>query len=199
MSAVGSAFTDGRATRMVAALALALVVLAEVCGPPPAAASEPGVATIASESLRTGWYPGEASVTPSLLSEGELQQIFDQPVQGQIYAQPLVADGTLLVATEDNRVYGMNPQSGALDWERDFGTPWNTSDVGCSLPSPHAGVTGTPVIDAASETVYFLSKTYDSGDSGPAIWQMHALGPPLAGKGRASQSRSRAKRRTCPV
>ncbi len=128
------------------------------------------------DSLRTGWYPDEAQLTPQLLEGGGFGPIFDTPVKGQVYAQPLVSGNTLLAATQDNWIYGIDPQSGAIQWERNVGTPWNSADLaGCSNPGPHVGITGTPVIDPATNTAYFFAKTYKSGESGQALWSMHAV------------------------
>ncbi len=79
--------------------------------------------TGAADDLRTGWYPDEPSLTPALVRGGSFKQAFDRtlPGQGQIYAQPLVADNTLLVVTEDDRAYGLDPVTGSIRWERKFG------------------------------------------------------------------------------
>jgi len=37
-----------------------------------------------------------------------------------VYAQPLVSQGTVLVTTEDDNIYGFNEQTGALQWSRAF-------------------------------------------------------------------------------
>ncbi|MFL5826293.1 MAG: choice-of-anchor D domain-containing protein [Thermoleophilaceae bacterium] len=142
-----------------------------------AVASPAGAAGITnnSDDLRTGWYPGQASLSPQLVSGGTFGRLFDTAVVGQVYAQPLVAAGTLLVATEYNRVYGLDPGTGAKRWERDLGTPWNVSDLGCNDLLPHIGVTGTPVVDPATNTAYMFAKTYANGSSGSAAWDLHAL------------------------
>ena len=64
--------------------------------------------TNSGENLRTGWYPEASGITPALVSGGTFGQLWSVPVEGQVYAQPLLADGTLLVATEKNMVYGLN-------------------------------------------------------------------------------------------
>jgi len=84
--------------------------------------------TSAADNLRTGWYPDEPSITPALLKGGGFQQVFKDSLKGQIYAQPLTADGTLLVATEDDRAYGLDPVTGAVRWEKQFGTPVNAGE-----------------------------------------------------------------------
>jgi hypothetical protein len=39
--------------------------------------------TGAADNLRTGWYPDEPSLTPSLLSGGGFQQVFKDSLQGR--------------------------------------------------------------------------------------------------------------------
>jgi hypothetical protein len=133
--------------------------------------------TNAGDDLRTGWYPSEPSITPELVSGGTFGQMWSSPVAGQVYAQPLLENGTLVVATESNKVYGLNPATGALKWSKplDLGTPWNASDIGCGDLTPTIGVTATPVIDRATNIAYMTHKTYASGSSGPARWYMDAV------------------------
>lgn len=131
--------------------------------------------TNSGDDLRTGWYPDESTLTPQLVSGGTFGQLWSTAVEGQVYAQPLLADGTLLVATEHNEVYGLDPASGAVKWSKALGTPWNASDIGCGDLTPTVGVTATPVIDTATGTAYLTHKTYVSGSSGTARWYMDAI------------------------
>src|SRR3954453_4376317 len=96
----------------VAFVLFALLALA-CAGASPALAPR---VTNAGDDLRTGWYPDEPSLTPQLVSGGTFGQLWSTAVDGQVYAQPLLANGTLLVATENNKVYGLNPTSGAAKW-----------------------------------------------------------------------------------
>jgi len=127
------------------------------------------------DDLRTGWYPDQSSLTPQLVSGGTFGQLWNATVDGQVYAQPLLANGTLLVATENNKVYGLNPASGALKWTVSLGTPWRAADIGCGDLTPNIGVTATPVIDAATNTAYLTHKTYASGTTGPAAYYLDAI------------------------
>ena len=133
--------------------------------------------TGAADNLRTGWYADEPSLTPELLKSKHFEQVFETKLTGQIYAQPLVADGTLLVATEDNWVYGLDPLTGKVRWEKQLGTAVNASDpaIECAAVSPHIGITGTPVIDTEKNIAYFTSNRYVSGSSGEMAWYMHAI------------------------
>ena len=133
--------------------------------------------TNSGDNLRTGWYPDEPSITPQLVSGGTFGQLWSASVEGQVYAQPLLADGTLLVATEDNKVYGLNPTNGALQWSQplSLGPPFNAEEIGCGDLTPSIGVTSTPVVDPTTNIAYLTYKTYVSGDSGPSRWYMDAV------------------------
>jgi hypothetical protein len=133
--------------------------------------------TNSGDNLRTGWYPEESSISPQLVSGGTFGQVWSASVEGQVYAQPLLDDDTLLVATEDNKVYGLDPASGALRWAEpvNLGPPFNAEEIGCGDLAPTIGVTSTPVIDPTTNIAYLTYKTYVSGDSGPSRWYMDAV------------------------
>jgi hypothetical protein len=157
--------------RRLCAPLLTSILLALVVATPALGAE----ATNSGENLRTGWYPEASSITPELVSGGSFGQLWSAPVEGQVYAQPLLADGTLLVATEEDNVYGMDPASGAVKWSRSLGNAWNASEIGCGDLAPTIGVTATPVIDEETGIAYLTHKAYVSGDSGPVRWYMDAL------------------------
>jgi len=156
--------------RVVIVLCALLALLAASGGSARAA----GV-TNAADDLRTGWYPDQSSLTPQLVSGGTFGQLWSAAVDGQVYAQPLLANGTLLVTTENNKVYGLNPGTGAIKWTLNLGTPWKAADIGCGDLTPNIGVTATPVIDAATNTAYLTHKTYASGTTGPAAQYLDAI------------------------
>jgi IPT/TIG domain/PQQ-like domain len=154
--------------RGLAIIAVAILALAAGAG------SAVAEVTGASDNLRTGWYSDQPALTSSLLTGGSFQQVFKNSLHGQIYAQPLTVNGTLVVATEDNWVYGLDPNSGAIRWEKQVGTPVNALEkpIECPDLSPHIGITGTPVIDTEHGIVYFVSNQYVSGN---IVWYMHAV------------------------
>lgn len=104
-------------------------------------------------------------------------------LEGQVYAQPLVANGTLLVATEEDWVSGLDPATGEVLWKRQFGKPVTAGELGteatvqCLFPDmkPYVGITSTPVIDTEKNIAYFVSNRYVTGSSGPIAWYMHAI------------------------
>ncbi len=135
------------------------------------------VVTAGGSDLRTGWYPESSSITPAVVSGGSFGRMWSANVEGSVYAQPLLANGTLLVATEENKVYGLDPATGALKWSKplSLGNPWNPADIGCGDLTPWIGTTATPVIDSSTNTAYLTHKTYVSGTSGAARWYMDAV------------------------
>ncbi|HET6866474.1 MAG TPA: PQQ-binding-like beta-propeller repeat protein, partial [Solirubrobacteraceae bacterium] len=106
----------------MSALSLALV-----------ASASADVVTNGNDALRTGWYPNEGSITPSLVSGPTWGQQWSAPVDGQVYAQPLLApSGTLIVTTETDHVYGLDPATGGQQWGTNLVDPsigpWNPAD-----------------------------------------------------------------------
>jgi hypothetical protein len=92
------------------------------------------------------------------VKSGRFGQLFSTAVNGAVYAQPLVVGSTVIVATENDWVYGLNSATGAVNWSLSLGTPWNTSSV-CSDLSPDVGTTSTPVYDPATGAVYLVAAT----------------------------------------
>jgi hypothetical protein len=99
-----------------------------------------------------------------------LDEAFRAQIVGHVYAQPLFwrtpgsTSGRLLVATEDNNVYALDAIKGGQIWTRSLGKPVPRSDLRCGNIDP-LGVTGTPVIDLATQAVYLDAAIADS--SGP--------------------------------
>jgi hypothetical protein len=92
-------------------------------------------------------------------------------IMGPVYAQPLyLAAGSgggsdlILVATAQNRLYALDAGTGMEAWtDKQFGTPV-TSGL-CGRPLNPLGITGTPVIDEATRTIFFDAMT-NSGANG---------------------------------
>jgi len=78
------------------------------------------------------------------------------PLDGAIYAEPLVAGGKVIVATENNSVYALNDSTGQIIWQVHLGAPVPRSDLPCGDIDP-TGITSTPVIDYSAQTVYVVA------------------------------------------
>ena len=113
------------------------------------------------DNARSGWDANEAGLSPGRLQSGHFGKLFDTPIEGQAYAQPLVFRKEVIVATEANEVYGIDASSGIIRWQTKLGTP-TPSD--CYAASPLLGIHSTPVIDPKSGTLYILSRSLDGAD-----------------------------------
>ncbi|MEU6238629.1 PQQ-binding-like beta-propeller repeat protein [Kitasatospora sp. NPDC047058] len=131
----------------------------------PARADNP---TVSVNNKRTGWDPAEPGLSPAQVSASDFGRRWSTAVDGAVYAQPVVAGSTVVVASETNHVYGVSATDGKILWQRALGTPV-PSDTACL--SPGTGITSTPVYDKATGTVYLVAK---SGDGG-AHFSVHAL------------------------
>ncbi|HEV7584335.1 MAG TPA: choice-of-anchor D domain-containing protein, partial [Solirubrobacteraceae bacterium] len=139
-----------------------------------------GEVTGAADNLRTGWYRDEPSLAPPSVTPSAFGQAFKTPLQGAIMGQPLVADGTLFVVTEDDMAYGLDPITGAVRWAKKFGTPVKYTELGsgsevCPDIKPNIGITSTPVIDTASNIAYFVANNSEPSENDRSSWYMHAV------------------------
>ena len=129
------------------------------------------------DDARTGWYPDQPSLTPSSVSRSDFGQIFSTQLDGQIFAQPLVSNNTVLATTENNTAYGLDPIDGHIRWSNHFGVPFNPDYAGCGDLTPTVGSTSTPVIDpTGTGTAYLTTKV---GDNDPTYangtWLLHSI------------------------
>jgi len=82
-------------------------------------------------------------------------------------------DDALFVVTELDNVFALNPDTGATLWTTNVGTPATAAQLptGCGSIDP-LGITGTPIIDASSGTLYLAAMTLVAGK---ADYVVHAL------------------------
>ena len=137
-----------------------------------------------------GQYPHETILNKTNVNTASFGRVASYPVDGAIYAQPLflpnisTASGTynlIIVATEHDSVY-------AFDAGHTTTTPlWHTSFLingATSVPSsvvypgafvditPEVGITGTPVVDLASGSLYVSAMTFENG---ACVHRLHKL------------------------
>ncbi len=101
---------------------------------------------------RNGFDPNE----PSALTTKPSLDWKSATLDGAIYAEPLVYNGMLIAATENNSVYALNVTSGQIIWHVNLGKPVDGSSLPCGDINP-SGITGTPVIDGIKNTVYVVA------------------------------------------
>ncbi|WP_437773801.1 choice-of-anchor D domain-containing protein [Arthrobacter sp. KNU40] len=135
------------------------------------------VGTVAHDALRTGWDSTESALSPSSVASSTFGKLFSTAVDGQVYAQPLVVDSTVIAATENNAVYGLDSTTGTAKWVRTLGPAWPASTVSCGDLTPSIGITSTPVFDPATKSVFLMAKTNDGSSPQLPHWYMHSLDP----------------------
>jgi hypothetical protein len=112
---------------------------------------------------RNGLYI-DPLITQAAAQTAHRDPTFNAVLPGPTYAQPLyVANGaggraTLIVATEQNDIVALDASDGSRIWMRNLGTPVPLSTLGCGNIDP-LGITGTPVIDPTSRTIYLDAMT----------------------------------------
>ena len=86
-------------------------------------------------------YHGNAQRTANDTSEPALlpaHRAWQRPLDAAVYAQPLVFNGRVFTATENNTVYALDAHDGGVLWSRHLGPPmrnvsaqvgWNVSGV----------------------------------------------------------------------
>jgi hypothetical protein len=170
-----------RAKRWERALAFALASLALV-----SSAAAQSVLTYHGRSDRHGNYPMPALSWEAARSL-RLDAGFTPRFEGHLYAQPLywrppgAATGLLIVASESNIVTAIDAATGNTVWTRSLGRPVPLSAFGCGNIDP-LGITGTPVIDEASGSLYLDAMITDPAGQRHRIFGLSLKdGAPLAG------------------
>lgn len=131
------------------------------------------VLSFGNDPQRTGAYRNETRLTPAALRAGGfgVDAAFAPSFDNALYGQPLYVSGltvmgarhdVLFAATQGNTVYAVDALTGAELWRTSLGPTVARSSLLCGN-IPTIGVTSTPVIDAATRTLYAVSFTNDGG------------------------------------
>jgi hypothetical protein len=133
--------------------------------------------TNAVDNARDGWDSNEPSLKSAVIG-GKFQQLFQTNVVGEVYAEPVVyqdrkpAKSRLIVATEADHLYGLDPITGAIAWDQTVGTPEPSGDgqpINCPDLTPTVGITSTPAVDVATHTVYVVFQDWN-GSAGRMVF-----------------------------
>lgn len=150
---------------------------------PPAALSQIYVKNYHNDINRTGWNPGETSLTVSSIGNGGFHLQHSVALDEQVDGQPLYVQGQSIggtthnvayVATENNTVYAIDADSGAVILSRNLGTPVPASTLpgGCNNNSAVVGINSTPVISSVHNTIWVIAYTYENSQP---VFRLHAL------------------------
>eukprot|EP01037_Dinobryon_pediforme_P015115 gene15115-15258_t len=126
------------------------------------------------------WNNQETKLITGNVNTKGFGKLFSLSVDDQVYAQPLIFGGlsisgaqhnVVFIATVNNTVYAYDGDSGSLYWKKNFNAtgmraPKNTDMTGACGGSyqdfsGNIGIVGTPVIDSASQTMYFVARNTD--------------------------------------
>jgi len=144
---------------------------------------------------RTGQNLNETILNTSDVNPPQFGKLFSQPVDGSVYAQPLYlpavsiggqSHNVVYVATEHDSVYAFDADNNgggnasplwfaslltAAHGAAAGATTVSSNTVGTDI-TPEIGITGTPVIDPASGTLYVVSATQEGSNF---VLRLHAL------------------------
>jgi hypothetical protein len=166
----------------------------------------PGVFTYHNDGARDGANTQEYALTASTVNTGTFGKLSSCPVDGAVYTQPLWVPGlsiggsthnVVFVATQHDSVFAFDADASpcVTYWQVNLldtlhgGTAaenpvvWNEVGYCYGDVYPEVGVTGTPVIDPATNTIYLVSASEVGGAgvggcssySGTFYHRLHAL------------------------
>ena len=177
----------------VCGLVLALIGTTAAAAQITAAAAQVAVTTWHYDNERSGANPNETILNPGNVNSKDFGPLFTQAVDGAVVGQALYlpnvkipklgVHNVVYVATMNDSVYAFDADNAA---GANASPLWHTSFlINGAIPIPvkwqgcggttlwtEIGITSTPVIDAASGTLYVVAKTYENAQY---VNRLHAL------------------------
>jgi hypothetical protein len=152
------------------------------------AQAQVNVTTYHYDNARTGQNTKETILTPANVGSTGFGKLFSVPVDGAVYAQPLILTDVIVagvvhnnvayVSTEHDTVYAIDSDDGTILWQVSFINPAAgittipSADVNCTDIQPEIGITATPVIDPVGGALYVVALTKENGSYAQTL---HAL------------------------
>src|SRR5258708_18409236 len=157
------------------------------------------VLTQRNDLARDGLNANETALTLSSVNVGNFGKLFNLPVDGYVYAQPLYVPNVVIpgngthnvvyAATQHDTLFAYDADGQTLQplWKDDLGAlgcpgGWTctpvpyTDNPGITDVVPKVGITSTPVIDSSTGTMYAGAKTKQTQRSTTNyVYQLHAL------------------------
>jgi hypothetical protein len=136
----------------------------------------------------TGQSAHETALTRGNVNANQFGKRVTYPVDGQVYAQPLfmpnltingAAHNVVFVVTEHDSIYAFDADQTTPAqplWYNNFlingATTVPATDIYSDDIVPDIGITGTPVIDRQTNTMYFVTYTKENGN---LVYRLHAV------------------------
>jgi hypothetical protein len=153
------------------------------------AAANTAVTTYKEDNSRSGNHATETTLNTSNVNQNSFGKRVSYPLDGQSYTQPLylpnitigsATHNIVYVTTEHDSVYAFDAdQTNATAplWHVNFLNPPSVvspsnTDVTCNDMVPEDGLSGTPVIDKSTGTLYVVVMTKEGSNF---IYRLHAL------------------------
>jgi mono/diheme cytochrome c family protein len=152
------------------------------------------VVTYKYDNSRDGLNTNESALTLTSVNVTDFARLFTYPVDGYVYAQPLYVSGVTIpgqgthnvvyVATENDSLYAFDADSntgpnGGLLWHTNLGIALISTFYGVryhhNVLNPLIGITGTPVIDPVSGTLYVDAFSGVVSNTASGFHTLHAL------------------------
>jgi hypothetical protein len=140
------------------------------------------------DSSSTNQNLGETTLTLSNVNSASFGKIYTLSVDGYVYAQPLYKSNltipglgvhnVVFIATEHDSVYAFDADTATPLWQTSFLNPsagvtsQPSGDTGTTDIIPEVGITSTPVIDPANNSMFVVAKTKENGN---AVFRIHVL------------------------
>jgi outer membrane protein assembly factor BamB len=131
------------------------------------------------DNQRSGANLAETLLTTQNVNPKQFGKLFQVKVDDQLYASLLYASGVrigqvsrnvIYAATTSNTVYAIDADQGTTLWSRGYNGSGRATRVqdtealaNCYNVSATTGITGTPVIDGGTQTLYFVTHTLTEG------------------------------------
>jgi outer membrane protein assembly factor BamB len=153
------------------------------------------IVTSRGDLARTGLNQNETILNPTNVHSSSFGLIYNEQVDGQVYAQPLYLTSqqitptggqpkvanVLYVATEHDSLYAFDADSGALYWKTSLlltgESPVQANDpnIACGDLVPEIGITATAVIDRSAGPNGTIFVVAFSTDGSNYFHRLHAI------------------------
>jgi len=145
------------------------------------------------DTLRTGWNADETTLTAANVSSKSFGKLFEVPMDGLTYTQPLIAAGEsipgngthdlVIGGTNRDQLYAYDADNGSAIWHVDFTDKSKginyvpISYTYCNNTDNSDGILSTPVIDRATDSLYVVVATLEGKKKQPQtmVYRLHRL------------------------